>query len=107
MPIYEYRCEKCGRVFTAIQRIVEDPLTVHEGCGGAVTRLISGGRRPILSRKSESEEDFDFGPEAPGGFGGGLGDDFDAGEDEDLGGFGGPDDFAEGLDGEEDGDEPF
>ena len=26
MPIYEYKCEKCGEEFEAIQRITEEPL---------------------------------------------------------------------------------
>ena len=41
MPIYEYRCSKCDTVFELIQRFSDAPLTVHEGCGGAVERLIS------------------------------------------------------------------
>jgi len=41
MPIYEYRCEKCGRTFEKIQKFSDEPLTVHEDCGGAVERLLS------------------------------------------------------------------
>ena len=41
MPTYEYQCEKCERVFEVRQRITEQPLTSHEGCGGRVTRLLS------------------------------------------------------------------
>ncbi len=41
MPIYEYRCEKCGKTFEQLQRFSDDPVKVHEGCGGAVERLIS------------------------------------------------------------------
>ncbi len=41
MPIYEYRCEKCGKTFERLQRFSDDPVKVHEGCGGAVERLIS------------------------------------------------------------------
>jgi putative FmdB family regulatory protein len=41
MPIYEYACEKCGNEFEAEQRITEDPLKTHDGCGGPVKRLIS------------------------------------------------------------------
>lgn len=41
MPLYEYRCSKCERVFEIIQKFSDEPLTVHEGCGGAVERLIS------------------------------------------------------------------
>ena len=41
MPLYEYRCEKCGEKFEVLQKFSDTPLTVHEGCGGAVERLIS------------------------------------------------------------------
>lgn len=41
MPLYEYKCEKCDGVFEVIQKFVDAPLTEHEGCGGAVNRLIS------------------------------------------------------------------
>lgn len=41
MPLYEYRCSKCERVFEVMQKFADAPLTVHEDCGGAVERLIS------------------------------------------------------------------
>jgi putative FmdB family regulatory protein len=41
MPIYEYKCNECGRIFEAMQRFSDEPLTTHEGCGGAVERLLS------------------------------------------------------------------
>jgi len=41
MPLYEYRCAKCGDVFEVIQKFSDAPLTVHEACGGSVERLIS------------------------------------------------------------------
>src|ERR1700722_10161877 len=41
MPIYEYKCQNCGDVFEIIQRFSDQPLTVHEKCGGEVERLIS------------------------------------------------------------------
>ena len=41
MPIYEYRCEKCGNVFEVLQRFSDHPLKIHEGCGGEVEKLIS------------------------------------------------------------------
>ena len=41
MPLYEYRCSKCGDVFEVMQKFADAPLTVHEGCGGTVERLIS------------------------------------------------------------------
>ena len=41
MPLYEYQCSKCGNVFEVRQKFSDEPLTVHEGCGGEVVRLIS------------------------------------------------------------------
>ena len=41
MPLYEYRCAACGKVFEAIQKFSDAPLEVHDGCGGKVERLIS------------------------------------------------------------------
>lgn len=41
MPIYEYKCEKCGDVFEVRQKFSDEPVTVHEKCGGKVDRLIS------------------------------------------------------------------
>lgn len=40
MPIYEYRCHKCGE-FEVTQRITEPALTRCPSCRGKVTRLIS------------------------------------------------------------------
>lgn len=41
MPLYEYKCEGCGETFEVIQKFSDEPLTVHEKCGGAVHRLLS------------------------------------------------------------------
>ncbi len=42
MPLYEYKCDNCGKVFEAIQKYVDPELTSHEECGGGpVHRLIS------------------------------------------------------------------
>jgi putative FmdB family regulatory protein len=42
MPVYEYRCGKCGHEFEEIQRITEDPIRKCPRCGKpAVERLIS------------------------------------------------------------------
>jgi len=41
MPIYEYKCHKCGQKFETRQRISEAPLKTHAECGGEVERLIS------------------------------------------------------------------
>jgi len=41
MPLYEYECDKCHKVFEVMQKFSDAPLTVHEDCGGALERLIS------------------------------------------------------------------
>jgi putative FmdB family regulatory protein len=41
MPIYEYRCDRCDQTFEVIQKFSDQPIAVHEGCGGAVERLVS------------------------------------------------------------------
>lgn len=41
MPIYEYKCEGCGEVFEVIQKFADEPVAVHEKCGGHVHRLMS------------------------------------------------------------------
>ena len=41
MPTYEYQCAKCRQIFEIRQRISEPALTVHDGCGGPVHRLLS------------------------------------------------------------------
>lgn len=41
MPLYEYKCDKCEQTFEVIQKFSDEPLTVHEKCGGAVRRLLS------------------------------------------------------------------
>jgi putative FmdB family regulatory protein len=41
MPLYEYRCESCGKTFEVIQKFSDTPLEVHADCGGKVIRLVS------------------------------------------------------------------
>ncbi len=41
MPLYEYKCQSCGEIFEIIQKFSDEPLKVHEKCGGPVERLIS------------------------------------------------------------------
>jgi putative FmdB family regulatory protein len=41
MPLYEYKCHKCGKQFEVMQKFSDAPLTTHEGCGGDVDRLLS------------------------------------------------------------------
>ncbi len=41
MPLYEYKCDKCGDLFEVKQKFADEPLTSHENCGGRVHRLMS------------------------------------------------------------------
>jgi putative FmdB family regulatory protein len=41
VPLYEYRCAKCGKVFEVLQKFSDAPLKRHKECGGSVTRLVS------------------------------------------------------------------
>src|ERR1035437_5122656 len=41
MPLYDYRCHQCGETFELTQKFADAVLTVHEGCGGELERLIS------------------------------------------------------------------
>ncbi len=42
MPIYEYRCPDCEKVFEAMQKFSDDPITECRFCPGtSVERLIS------------------------------------------------------------------
>jgi putative FmdB family regulatory protein len=41
MPLYDYRCHKCGETFEVRQKFADEPLKTHENCGGEVERLIS------------------------------------------------------------------
>jgi len=41
MPLYEYRCHRCGQTFEVLQKFSDEPIAAHEGCGGEVERLVS------------------------------------------------------------------
>jgi putative FmdB family regulatory protein len=41
MPLYEYMCHRCGKTIETLQRFSDEPLTVHEDCGGELEKLIS------------------------------------------------------------------
>ena len=38
MPIYEYKCRKCGEHFEKRQSVSDDPLTTCEKCGGGLEK---------------------------------------------------------------------
>jgi putative FmdB family regulatory protein len=41
MPLYEYKCQSCGKTFELIQRFSDEPLKTHPECGGIVEKVIS------------------------------------------------------------------
>jgi len=41
MALYEYQCNKCGDIFEVMQKFSDEPIKVHEKCGGDVHRLLS------------------------------------------------------------------
>lgn len=41
MPIYEYECNKCGKITEAMQKFSDPPLTRCECCEGELSKLIS------------------------------------------------------------------
>ena len=41
MPLYEYKCQSCGKTFEVIQKFADEPLKTHPECGGIVERLFS------------------------------------------------------------------
>src|SRR6266480_4670146 len=58
MPLYDYRCHKCGETFEVRQKFADELLRVHEACGGELERLISA---PALQFKGTGWYVTDYG----------------------------------------------
>lgn len=41
MPIYEYKCQKCGALIEALQKIHAAPLKICSTCGGELKKQVS------------------------------------------------------------------
>lgn len=41
MPLYEYKCQKCGENVESIQRVSDPPYTICPHCGGELKKLFS------------------------------------------------------------------
>lgn len=41
MPLYEYKCQKCGELVEAIQKLNDPPYSICPHCGGDLKKLIS------------------------------------------------------------------
>ncbi len=79
MPLYEYRCEKCGKLFEVRQKFADEPLRMHEECGGPAERLISA---PSLQFKGSGFYVNDY---AKGSNGGGASNKSESSERKDSG----------------------
>jgi putative FmdB family regulatory protein len=85
MPIYEYRCEECGKRSSALLMSFSSPDPACPHCGKHALRRLVSSFATVSSGESEGgESDFGGGDDD---FGGGGGDDFGGGD------FGGDDDF--------------
>jgi putative FmdB family regulatory protein len=42
MPIFEYRCAKCGHVMEVLHKSLNAEAPVCEKCGGRTSKLLSG-----------------------------------------------------------------
>jgi len=40
MPTYEYLCKQCTHRFEAVQKMIDEPLTICPECGGAIRRVL-------------------------------------------------------------------
>lgn len=58
MPLYEYRCGKCGAHVEKIQKFSDLPLETCEKCGGKLERLLSA---PTLQFKGSGWYVTDYG----------------------------------------------
>lgn len=41
MPVYEYECPQCEKIFEVQQKMTDEPLSNCPECGGTVKKLIS------------------------------------------------------------------
>lgn len=70
MPLYDYKCSKCGYIFEVQQKISEEPLKRCPKCKGHIRRIISPagiifkgsgfhvtdyGKRPKTEKKTEKK----------------------------------------------------
>src|SRR4029077_57956 len=83
MPIYEYRCEECGKRSSALLMSFSSPDPACPHCGKAALRRLVSTFATVSSGEAGGEDDFGGGDDDFGG-----GDDYGGGDD-----FGGDDDF--------------
>jgi putative FmdB family regulatory protein len=86
MPIYEYRCDACGKKSSSLLPSYSSPDPPCPQCGKPALKRLVSTFATVSSGDSDGGDDFDVGGGEGGDFGGG---------DDDYGGgdFGGDDDF--------------
>ena len=85
MPIYEYRCEECGKRSTSLLPSYSSPDPPCPHCGKPALRRLVSTFATVSSAEGDGGDDFDEG--------GGGGDDFGGADDFGGGDFGGDDDY--------------
>jgi putative FmdB family regulatory protein len=88
MPIYEYRCEACGKRSTSLLQSYTSPDPACPHCGKPALRRLVSTFATVRSSDGDDGGDSDFGGDDLGG-----GDDDFGGGGDYGGGFGGDDDF--------------
>jgi putative FmdB family regulatory protein len=66
VPIYEYRCDKCGDQFEHLQGFSDKPLKKCKKCGGRLRKLVS---ECSFHLKGSGWYVTDYGGKKPGGNG--------------------------------------
>jgi len=90
MPIYEYRCEECGKRSTSLLPSYSSPDLPCPHCGKPALKRLVSSFATVSSGESDGGDDFDGGDGGQDSFG----DDFDGGDDFSGGSdFGGDDDY--------------
>ena len=89
MPIYEYRCEECGKRSSSLLTSYSTPDPACPHCGKPALRRLVSTFATVSSGESDGADDFDGG----GDDGGGGDDDYGGGDYGGGGGYGGDDDF--------------
>ena len=84
MPIYEYRCEECGKRSTSLLASYSSPDPPCPHCGKPALKRLVSTFATVSSGESDGGDDFDGGDGGQDNFG----DDFGGGSD-----FGGDDDY--------------
>ena len=88
MPIYEYRCEECGKRSSSLLQSYSSPDPACPHCGKHALRRLVSTFATARSSEGDGGDGGDFGDDIGGGEG-----DFEGGDDYGGGGFSGDDDF--------------